>query len=102
MNIMRVFDQFPAQGDCLAYLEQARWGGKPICPYCGSANTTRNQHRHRCYDYKTSFSVTVGTNLSPYAPTTSEVVLSNHAHVERQERTIRTTAFSRLYEDPEL
>jgi len=29
-------------------------------PYCGSANTTRNQHRHCCYDCKTSFSVTVG------------------------------------------
>jgi len=63
MNIMRVSDQFPTQGDCLAHLEQARWGGKPICPYCGSANTTRNQHRHRCYDCKTSFSVTVGTIL---------------------------------------
>jgi len=70
MNIMRVFDQFPTQGDCLAHLEQARWGGKPICPYCGSANATRNQHRHRhrhrCYDCKTSFSVTVGTIIFHY------------------------------------
>ena len=27
----------------------------------GSLNTALNQHRHRCYDCKTSFSVTVGT-----------------------------------------
>ena len=61
MNIMRVLDQFPTQEDCITYLERARWGDRPSCPYCGSANTTCNQHRHRCYDCKTSFSVTVGT-----------------------------------------
>jgi len=62
MNIMRVFNQFPAQGDCLAHPETSLGGAaNRVCPYCGSANTTRNQHRHRCYDCKTSFSVTVGT-----------------------------------------
>ena len=61
MNIIQVFEQFPTQQDCIAHLEAARWGDKPSCPYCGSLNTARNQHRHRCYDCKTSFSVTVGT-----------------------------------------
>jgi len=61
MNIVQVFEQFPTQEDCITHLEQARWDGKPTCPYCGSTNTARNQHRHRCYDCKTSFSVTVGT-----------------------------------------
>ena len=61
MNIMQVFERFPTQQDCIAHLEAARWGDKPSCPYCGSLNTAPNQHRHRCYDCKTSFSVTVGT-----------------------------------------
>ena len=61
MNIIQVFERFPTQQDCIAHLEAARWGDKPSCPYCGSLNTARNQHRHRCYDCKTSFSVTVGT-----------------------------------------
>ena len=61
MNIIQIFKQFPTQEDCIAYLEKARWGGKPVCPYCRSTGTAPNQHRHRCYNCKTSFSVTVGT-----------------------------------------
>ncbi len=61
MNIIQVFQRFPTQEDCIEHLEKARWDGVPICPYCGSVNTARNQHRHRCYDCKTSFSVTVDT-----------------------------------------
>ena len=61
MNIVRIFERFPTQESCIARLEQARWGGTPKCAYCDSDNTIRNQHRHYCYDCKTSFSVTVGT-----------------------------------------
>ncbi len=61
MNIIQIFQQFPTQEDCIAHLEQARWGATPTCPYCHSARTTRNEHRHYCYNCKTSFSVTVGT-----------------------------------------
>ena len=61
MDIVQIFEQFPTQEDCIRHLEQVRWNGVPVCPYCGSDNTARNQHRHRCYDCKTSFSVTVGT-----------------------------------------
>ncbi len=61
MDIIQIFERFPTQQDCIAHLEAARWGDKPVCPYCGSLNTAQNQHRHRCYDCKTSFSVTVGT-----------------------------------------
>lgn len=62
MNILEMYDRFPTQESCIAHLEKARWGnGKPVCPYCGSQNTAKAQHRHRCYDCKTSFSVTVGT-----------------------------------------
>ena len=61
MNIIQVFERFPTQESCIAHLEAARWHGEPHCPYCGSLNTHPNQHRHYCYDCKTSFSVTVGT-----------------------------------------
>ena len=61
MNIIQIFEQFPNQEDCIKHLEKARWGDKPVCPYCTSTNTARNENRHRCYDCKTSFSVTVGT-----------------------------------------
>lgn len=61
LNIAKILERFPTQADCIAYLEQARWGGDPTCPYCSSTNTTRTPHRHHCYDCQTSFSVTVGT-----------------------------------------
>ena len=61
MNIIQIFERFPTQQDCIAHLEQARWQGEPVCPYCGSIKTGPHRHRHYCYDCKTSFSVTVGT-----------------------------------------
>ncbi len=61
MNIIQVFERFPTQRDCIVHLELARWSGKPRCPYCKSNRTARLQHRHRCYECKTAFSVTVGT-----------------------------------------
>ena len=61
MNIVEIFEQFPTQKHCIDHLEKSRWDGKPKCPYCQSLNTAPSQHRHRCYDCKTSFSVTVGT-----------------------------------------
>ncbi len=61
MNIVQIFEQFPTQESCIKHLEMARWSGQPFCPYCASINTAKCEHRHRCYDCKTSFSVTVGT-----------------------------------------
>ncbi len=61
MNIIEIISRFENQSDCIAYLERVRWGDTPTCPYCKSTRTTRNQHRHYCYNCKTSFSVTVGT-----------------------------------------
>ena len=61
MNIVKIFEQFPTQQDCVAYLEKARWDNEPKCPYCKSTRTAPNEHRHRCYNCKSSFSVTVGT-----------------------------------------
>ncbi len=61
MNIIQIFERFPTKESCVAYLEAVRWKDGVSCPYCGSLNTAPHRHRHRCYDCKSSFSVTVGT-----------------------------------------
>ena len=61
MNIIQIYRQFPSKKFCVDYLEQVRWRGQPVCPYCRSDRTRRNQGRHYCYNCKTSFSVMVGT-----------------------------------------
>jgi transposase-like protein len=49
--------------ECLACLEQVRWGGTPKCPYCESTNSTpiKKEHRYHCNTCFNSYSVTVGT-----------------------------------------
>jgi len=63
MNIIQIYRQFPTQESCIAHLEKARWGGTPVCAYCGSTNTNplRGELRHHCNGCRKSFSVTVGT-----------------------------------------
>lgn len=63
MNIVEVFKKFPTEEDCIAYLEEVRWHGTPVCPYCYSDRTTPmpDEQRHHCNNCNTSFSVTVGT-----------------------------------------
>jgi transposase-like protein len=63
MNIVEVYRKFPTEADCIAYLEQARWHGTPMCPYCNSNRTTPmpSEQRHHCNNCNTTFSVTVGT-----------------------------------------
>ena len=57
--------------ECLAYLEQIRWGGTPQCPYCESTQATllKKERRYHCNECFTSYSVTVGT-------------LFHHSHVD--------------------
>jgi transposase-like protein len=67
MNILDLFHSFQTQEQALAYLEQVRWKGRPICPYCASEKTRRhqssdrNQMRWQCGDCGRAFAVTVGT-----------------------------------------
>lgn len=63
MNIIEIYKKFPTQKDCLDYLENVRWKGQPVCPYCNSTNVTPvpKESRHHCNACNTSFSVTVGT-----------------------------------------
>lgn len=63
MNIVQIYRLFPTEADCIAHIEQVRWGGKPICPYCTSDRSTPlpKEHRHHCNNCKTSFSAMVKT-----------------------------------------
>lgn len=63
MNIIEVYTRFPSREDCLKYLEMVRWHNLPMCPYCGSidSSTMLVEMRHHCNNCNTSYSVTVGT-----------------------------------------
>lgn len=68
-SLVEVYRRWPTKDDCIAHLEAVRWGGKPICPYCGANRVSRNRDasramtasRWKCQRCKSSFSVTVGT-----------------------------------------
>lgn len=47
--------------DAIALLEELRWRGTPVCPYCAAARGWRNNGRWKCGRCKRSFSATVGT-----------------------------------------
>lgn len=63
MDIIRIYELFPTEDDCIRHLEDVRWSNKPKCPYCKSDKFTSmpKQKRHHCNNCNTSFSVTVGT-----------------------------------------
>src|SRR5713226_5187233 len=63
MNIVRIYQLFPTEADCIAHLERVRWHGTPVCPYCKASKSTPmpKESRHHCNNCNTTFSVTVGT-----------------------------------------
>lgn len=63
MNIIQVYKQFPTQADCIKHLENVRWNGTPVCPYCKSTRQTpiKNSFRYKCNNCNTSYSVLVDT-----------------------------------------
>jgi transposase-like protein len=80
MDIVRIYEIFPTQNDCIDHLETVRWRNKPQCPYCKSTNTTPlpKEKRHHCNNCNTSFSVTVGT-------------IFHHTHLPLQKWFLATT-----------
>jgi len=64
-SIVHIYRRFPTPESCIAHLEEVRWQGKPLCPYCGSEkcgkHTEADKVRWQCSWCKKSFSVTVGT-----------------------------------------
>ncbi|MUG91504.1 transposase [Scytonema sp. UIC 10036] len=55
--------QKKTQKQCIELLEKIRWDGVPICPYCGSTNSTKikKENRYHCNSCFNSYSVTVNT-----------------------------------------
>lgn len=67
MNILDVFHGFQTQEQAVEYLEQVRWRGRPVCPYCDSeavgrhASGDRAGTRWQCRACSRAFAATVGT-----------------------------------------
>jgi len=66
MTIFELLKKYGTQQQCIDLLETARWGDKPICPYCESDKVSRKteknrQSRWQCSKCQKSYSVTVGT-----------------------------------------
>jgi len=63
MELLNYYELYPAQKDCIQYLESIVWSGSPICPYCNSKYNTQltNEARRHCNTCNTSFSVTVNS-----------------------------------------
>lgn len=64
-NLKELIVRFQDEDTCIKYLVQQRWGGNPVCPYCGATKyyNIENGKRFKCGNkecYK-KYSVTVGT-----------------------------------------
>ncbi|MEP7238113.1 MAG: IS1595 family transposase [Ferruginibacter sp.] len=64
-NLKDLMAKFSNEDTCREFLAQQRWGGKPVCPYCGSGKhyIIEGGKRYKCGNnecYK-KYSVTVGS-----------------------------------------
>jgi transposase-like protein len=64
-NLKDLMTQLADEKVCREYVEQMRWGGNPVCPYCGKTKPYKfkTAKRYRCSNRncRQNFSVTVGT-----------------------------------------
>ena len=63
-SLPHLLNHFKDNETCIAYLEKQRWGGKPICPHCGTDTKPYKTNRgYKCSDKdcRKKFTVTVGT-----------------------------------------
>lgn len=66
ISVVQLFKQFPDEDACYAWLEAARWRGKPVCPHCGGMDNIVKDPRPRHYrhkDCRKRFTATTGTIL---------------------------------------
>lgn len=52
-NLVDIDKKLKDDRTCRAYYEQVRWGGKPVCPHCGSEKVynlkpSKNQNEYKC------------------------------------------------------
>lgn len=60
-SFLDVLKHFENNETCVAFLEQQRWGGKPVCPHCGCEGAYRTNRGFKCKECGKKFTVTVGT-----------------------------------------
>ncbi len=64
-NLKELMSHLTSEDVCRSYMEQMRWGGKPVCPHCGAGNPykLKNGKTYRCKSKtcQNDFTVTVGT-----------------------------------------
>lgn len=63
MEILGIVKDFGTQEQCISKLENIKWKGKPLCPYCGSEKSTKRKgsFRHHCHSCNAAYSVLIGT-----------------------------------------
>lgn len=49
-SLPELLDYFKKEETCIAYYEQVRWNGKPICPHCNSGNPYKTNVGYKCSD----------------------------------------------------
>jgi transposase-like protein len=63
-SVIELLDYFKDEKTCIAFYEQLRWNGQPVCPHCGSLKTPYKTTRgYRCAEKlcRKDFTVKVGT-----------------------------------------
>lgn len=63
-SLPQLLDYFKDEKTCVAYYEQLRWNGRPVCPFCGTAHLPYKTNRgYKCSDKDCNkkFTVKVGT-----------------------------------------
>jgi transposase-like protein len=64
-SLISILDHFGTEGKCVEHLAIVRWGGRPVCPYCGCDRcydmVTSRGRMFMCSSCRRNFSVRVGT-----------------------------------------
>ena len=66
ISVPELYRMFPNDEASRKWLESARWGGSPVCPFCGSIDDigkppASKPHGHWCKACRKHFTVTTGT-----------------------------------------
>lgn len=66
VSTYQFLQRFPDESTARVHIEERRWGGKPVCPYCGSEQRIQKRKLtgyFRCLACKKDFTVRTGTIL---------------------------------------
>lgn len=63
LSVYSFMQKFPDESSAVLFFEKQIWDDKPVCPHCGSAETTPRVKRngHRCKTCRKDFTIRTGT-----------------------------------------